>query len=96
MTEEDFIEQAQPLFRSIYKRSGAGCCLHVVIDDGNWDCMIDDADLKHKDCRKLNELIWQLDYDERERICYDIKTKALTFEEEEDDDYCDHCCRGGY
>ncbi len=29
-----------PLIRAVYDSplGGAGCCLHVVTDDGNWDC----------------------------------------------------------
>lgn len=29
-----------PLIVAVYDgpSGGAGCCLHVVIDDGNWDC----------------------------------------------------------
>jgi len=32
---------AVPLIRAIYSRSDGitGCCLHVVLDDGNWDCL---------------------------------------------------------
>lgn len=26
-----------PLIRAIYVERPAGCCLHVVTDDGNWD-----------------------------------------------------------
>lgn len=27
-----------PLIRLVYADHLAGCCLHVVTDDGNWDC----------------------------------------------------------
>lgn len=32
---------AVPLIRAIYARDDglAGCCLHVVLDDGNYDCV---------------------------------------------------------
>jgi hypothetical protein len=30
---------AVPLIESIYSRHSAGCCLHIVIDDGNWDSL---------------------------------------------------------
>lgn len=28
-----------PLIRALYRRHGAGCCWHVVTDDGNYDCV---------------------------------------------------------
>lgn len=27
-----------PLIAAVYANHGAGCCLHVVTDDGNWEC----------------------------------------------------------
>ena len=53
ISEEDFIKQAQPLFKSIYKRNSGGCCLHVIVDDCNWDCTLDEENIKHKNCREL-------------------------------------------
>lgn len=34
---------ARELVRSIYDRHGAGCCMHIVTDDGN----IEDRDVQH-------------------------------------------------
>lgn len=31
--------RAAELVRQIYENHGAGCCWHVVLDDGNWDCI---------------------------------------------------------
>jgi len=86
ISEEEFVKLAQPLFKSIYKRNSGGCCLHNVIDDENWDHLSDDEDLKHKDCRKLNELLVRLDLEIRERIDFNVKTSALTILPEEEDE----------
>ncbi len=32
-------QKATELVRRIYAHHGAGCCWHVVTDDGNWDCI---------------------------------------------------------
>ena len=86
ISEEEFVKLAQPLFKSIYKRNSGGCCLHSVIDDGNWDSLSYSEDLKHKDCRKLNELLVRLDLEIRERIDFNVKTSALTILPEEEDE----------
>lgn len=31
--------KARELIERIYAHHGAGCCWHVVLDDGNWDCI---------------------------------------------------------
>ena len=90
MTESEFISKAQPLFQSIYRRNSGGCCLHVIIDDQNWDCGMDDSDLRHKDCRELYKLIHNLDELLRERINYDHETGVLSFNIDDED--CCPCC----
>jgi hypothetical protein len=92
ISEEGFVKQAAPLYKSIYKRNSGGCCLHVIIDDCNWDCSMDVDELKHKDCRKLYELIQCLDLDVRWRIEYDVKTGILEIGPDEDE-CCPECGR---
>ena len=89
ITESEFITKAQPLFQSIYRRNSAGCCLHVIIDDDNWDCLMDDSDLKHKDCRALYALIQELDLEDRERIEWGFFSERLSFTEKPE--CCPHC-----
>lgn len=33
------VPEVLPLVRALYARHGAGCCWHVVLDDGNYDCV---------------------------------------------------------
>lgn len=40
---EAFKPAAVELVQSIYVRHGAGCCMHIVTDDGN----IEDGDVQH-------------------------------------------------
>ncbi len=35
MTRKPTVPEVLPLVNRIYESSGAGCCLHVVLDDGN-------------------------------------------------------------
>lgn len=43
--------KAVELIRQIYRYNGVGCCWHVVLDDGNWDCI----DFCRKYARKEGE-----------------------------------------
>jgi hypothetical protein len=49
--------------RAIYARHFAGCCMHVVCDDGNTGdfavevCRKDAAKAKHDDCAKLGAFL---------------------------------------
>jgi hypothetical protein len=36
---QNVIAKAVELVAQIYRYSGAGCCWHVVLDDGNWDSL---------------------------------------------------------
>lgn len=43
--------------RSVYRRDAAGCCLHIVTDDANFennsiDFVIQNLDPTHTDCRE--------------------------------------------
>jgi hypothetical protein len=65
------VPDALPLKASIYARHSAGCCLHVVIDDGN----LDDAclrlclqDAEHDDCRALAAMLLRMSPTQRRRV----------------------------
>lgn len=53
------IAEVLPLVESLYSEHPAGCCLHIVLDDGNVrDSDVDFCrqwaiDHKHEDCEKL-------------------------------------------
>lgn len=55
-----------PLIAAIYRRpnGGAGCCLHVVTDDGNWECAAFCLDYAwehgHPDCIAAAEMMAQM------------------------------------
>lgn len=65
------VPDALPLKASIYARHSAGCCLHVVIDDGNLgnstiaSCL---ADAEHDDCRALAAMLLQMTMTQRRKI----------------------------
>lgn len=52
-----------PLIFAVYERNGAGCCLHVVTDDANWDSVawvIENLKPGHADCRAAAEMMAQM------------------------------------
>lgn len=52
-----------PLIAAIYARNGAGCCLHVITDDGNYECVpwaLENMDPTHADCREALEMMAQM------------------------------------
>lgn len=55
-----------PLIAAVYAREGggAGCCLHAVTDDGNWDgadfCLEYAHDKGHPDCIAAAEMMVQM------------------------------------
>lgn len=90
MTEQEFIDKATPLFKSIYRRHSAGCCLHVIIDDGNWDCVYDpdSPDIKHDDCRALAAILQEIPLENKWRLTVRHNPLVLRFvEEDEDEDW---------
>lgn len=70
-TSESQLTRLAPLLKSIYDRNSAGCCLHVIVDDGNWDCVIDPDDCVHDDCKQAAEIISDMDMETREAIRHD-------------------------
>jgi len=64
------LDQLAPLLRSIYSRNSGGCCLHVMVDDGNWDCFVDDDDCTHDDCKRAALILADMDLGDRERITH--------------------------
>jgi hypothetical protein len=65
------VPDALPLKASIYARHGAGCCLHVVIDDGNLGdstirYCLDGAE--HDDCRALAVMMLQMTPTQRRKL----------------------------
>lgn len=65
------VPDALPIKASIYARHSAGCCLHVVVDDGNLgadviaDCL---REAKHDDCRALASMLLEMSPTQRRRV----------------------------
>lgn len=90
----DTLEKLAPLFKSIYRRNKSGCCLHIVIEDGNWESLGDPDDKKdypHKDCREAARLLLTIPLEYRELIGHD-GGKELEFVDE-DEHRCPECGR---
>lgn len=57
------IRTLQPLAQLIYNRHSGGCCLHIVLDDGNVDndhvefCLKEASVNEHQDCFALAVLL---------------------------------------
>ncbi len=65
------VPEAIPLRRSIYARCPVGCCLHVVLDDGNMEPGIIEwclRDAKHDDCRALAAMMLRMSPTQRRRV----------------------------
>lgn len=91
---EELVEKMLPLYKSIYRRDSNGCCLHVVIEDSNWESIGDPDDkeeYKHKDCRALAKILNEIWPDDRYEIEWDAKTKTLEFIPEGEE--CECCGR---
>jgi len=62
---EAVLRELAPLVRTIYQRDDNGCCLHAMLDDGNWELIYEDDLLEHDDCRKAHELLQELALEDR-------------------------------
>jgi hypothetical protein len=55
-----------PIVKAIYERHCAGCCLHIVTDDGNAEqecaefCLTYARDQGHEDCIQAAEMLVQM------------------------------------
>lgn len=68
------IPEALPFVQKLYSRHGAGCCLHVVLDDGN----VKDDDVKfcieeaqtkgHQDCLELAKILLEMSKTQRKKL----------------------------
>jgi hypothetical protein len=68
------VPEALPLVRALYARSCVGCCLHIVLDDGNTethcvDFCIDWAMREgHQECAALARMLRSMSRTQRERL----------------------------
>jgi hypothetical protein len=70
------VPEALPLVRELYAQpgGGAGCCLHVVLDDGNVHddnvrfCINEAVDLGHPRCEELARLLLRMSRTQRLKL----------------------------
>lgn len=65
------VPEALLLKSEIYARHSAGCCLHVVIDDGNLrDCSVRYAlaEAEHEDCKALAAILLRMSPTQRRKV----------------------------
>lgn len=68
------IPEVLPLARAVYVKSSVGCCLHIVLDDGNVDngsvahCMEWAREQGHPDCLELAELLATMSKTQRRKL----------------------------
>lgn len=87
MKHADLIRRLDVLVGAIYELNEVGCCLHIVLDDGNWKrehvqwCL---ERTEHGVCREVAELLLKLDDNERRlRLKFahiDFKSDLATLE----------------
>lgn len=71
------ISEAIKLKKELYRKHPLGCCLHIVLDDGNLEdddvrhCIGYALNREHSGCLYLAELLLELNEEERD-IVYDI------------------------
>ena len=71
------VPQVMPLVRAIYRRNFVGCCLHIVLDDGNTKdshvqfCLEQAREEGHADCLELAEKIALMSRAQRRKLWHD-------------------------
>lgn len=68
------VPQVAPMVRALYERSGAGCCLHVVLDDQNIDdksvqfCVTYAQEKGHQECESLARILLRMSKTQRLKL----------------------------
>lgn len=67
------VPEVLPLVRKLYARHGDGCCLHVVLDDNNYDsvqfCLDYAKEINCQECTQLAEKLSQMSYTQIRKLC---------------------------
>jgi hypothetical protein len=95
MTKSEFIRRLDTLARAIYDtpQGGCGCCLHVVLDDGNFEkehvqwCL---HNAKHGVCREVAMMLLYLTEEGRELAVGHAFLNFLAVPESQIDDAVEH------
>ena len=70
------VVEVRPVVQALYRRSGVGCCWHIVLDDGNVDdgavrwcvAQVRDSGCPGLECRQLAELLPQMSRTQRRKL----------------------------
>ena len=74
LTGKPTVPEVLPLVRAIYERHCAGCCLHIMTDDGNVEqdsaefCLQWAIERGHEDCIAAARLLVQMSPTQRGKI----------------------------
>ena len=70
------LPEVKPLIDALYQRHSTGCCLHIVLDDGNVGegsvlyCLNTAREKNHKDCIELGEKLLLMSKTQRKKLMY--------------------------
>jgi hypothetical protein len=68
------VPEVMPLVRKLYERNAVGCCLHILLDDGNVEdgharfCLLQALQQKHWDCIELATAVMQMSKTQRKKL----------------------------
>lgn len=68
------VPEILPMVWALYASHSAGCCLHIVLDEGNIDdgsvqfCIDHAAEQGHDACKKLAELLLKMSKTQRRKL----------------------------
>jgi hypothetical protein len=68
------VPEVAPLVAELYKRNAVGCCLHIVLDDGNVSnrhvdfCIAWARDKGHKECEHLAKKLRLMSTTQRRKL----------------------------
>lgn len=75
------LPEVLPLVRAVYQRHVAGCCLHILTDDGNVGdddaqfCLNKARDSNHADCIAAAEMLVRMSRTQRRKVAAMPKTE---------------------
>ena len=70
------VPEVMPLVRRLYERNPVGCCLHIVLDDGNVEdhsvefCIDQAHDRGHEECLELAKILFRMSRTQRRKLAY--------------------------
>jgi hypothetical protein len=74
VAEKPTVPEVLPLVQAVYDRHTAGCCLHILTDDGNVDdgdaafCLEQAKQQGHADCLAAAELLVRMSKTQRLKV----------------------------